>query len=365
MNWPGRIGMTILIFMGLMAPGYTTLAEFDFSGSFNRGFMAVQVLNESDNAVTTETGSKDTLRLNCKDLIGDSAKIEGSFDLTLLAGGYLTASPDNASIEILFETRKLYLSLFWDQCTLTVGRQIINYGVGYLFSPIDCFSTVDPRDAGFSRIGSDIIRVQAPLGNLAGLEGVATISGDNGTSALKAYANLWGFDFSLTGIYKQPDEELLLGLTFKGDLGVGVHGELVGHSNPLAGDGYFEGMAGMDYSFLDGRLFLLMEYYYNGNPINPGRLTLEDLLAIKRAFLGKEYLFGRASWTINELCAMSVNRISNLEDGSSIEMLQFRYNAWPRTNLYFNGRFFQGDINGIHLGVHPTAEYTIGVEVKF
>lgn len=378
MNQIRRILLTMVIFFGLMAPGLTTLAEVDFSGSFNGGVTAIQ-FEGLDGAVTTKTGSQNTLRLNFKDMMGSSAKLEGSFDLTLLSGSYVeaylaTLSPEqDPSVEILgsklvplFETRKLYLSLFWDQLTLTVGRQIINYGVGYVFSPIDCFSTVDLQDAGFSRKGSDILRVQVPLGDLAGLEGVITIPGEHGiTSAIKVFANLWDYDCSLTGIYKQPDEEFLLGLSFKGDLGVGIHGELVAVSNAQKETRYFEGVAGVDYSFLDGRLFLLAEYYYNGNPIDPGTLTPAELLALKGVFLGREYLLCQASYTINELCAVSINGIRNLAEETSVGMLQFRYNAWPKTNLVFSGRFFQGDLNGIDFGVHPQAQYTFGVEYKF
>ncbi|HEX3043314.1 MAG TPA: hypothetical protein VHY08_01055 [Bacillota bacterium] len=157
----------------------------------------------------------------------------------------------------------------------------------------------------------------------------------------------------------------LYGLTFKGDLGLGIHGELVGHSNAQKETGYFEGMAGVDYSFLDGKLVLLAEYYYNGNPIDPATLTPAQLLTFQGAFLGKEYLFCQASYTLNELAAVSVNGIRNLAEQTSVEMLQFRYNAWPKTNLLVNARWFSGNLNGLDLGLRPQAEYTVGVEVKF
>lgn len=370
--------LALAVFLWFTVTGFTAEAALDFSGSFRSDFTLRQY-EPLDGSPPLKWADKNTLRINFKEF-NSNMKVEGSFDLLLLAGDdaetYITMLPagQNPSLMFLdtrlvplFETRKLYLSLFFDHWTFTLGRQIINYGVGYVFSPIDCFSTVDLKDTGLSRKGSDIIRVQVPLGDLAGLEGVSTIAanGNGSASAIKVFGNLRGYDLSLTGIYKKPQEELLVGVAFKGDLGLGIHGELVEHFNTLTNTQNFEGMAGADYSFHDGKVLLLAEYYYNGNPIDPGTLTPSELLTLNRTFFGQNYLFGQANFIYDEIRTFTLNGIFNPVEGSWVGTFQFLYNIRQNTNLLFHARYYTGDLNGMDSGNGPKAEYGAGVEIKF
>jgi hypothetical protein len=361
-----------------MVAGFQAEAAIDVSGSF-RNDLTVWRYEPADTSPAWRWGDQSILRLNFKEA-SSTVKLEGSFDLSLLAGdsaaSYLATLPAgqdpsfvcfNTRWVPLFETRKLYISLFFERWTLTLGRQIINYGVGYVFSPVDCFSTVNLQDIGLSRKGSDILRVQVPLGDLAGIEGVSTLAG-NGTDsagAVKIFGNVGGYDLSLTGIYKKPQEELLVGVTFKGDLGLGIHGELVEHWNTLANSQYFEGMAGADYSWCDGKILFLAEYYYNGNPIDPAALTPTDLLALHRAFLGSSYLFGQVRLVYDEIRSFNVNGIHNLANGSWVGTFQFVDNIRQNTNLLLHVRYYSGDLNGLDSTYNPKAEYGVGLEVKF
>lgn len=378
-NCARRTGWIIfLVLLGLTVNGYTAEAAFDFSGSY-RNDMAVWRYAPQDGSPAWRWGDQNTLRLNFKE-ISSNIKVEGSFDLSLLAGenaeAYsktLLTGQDHSFIWLdtrwapLVDTRKLYLSLFFDHLTFTLGRQIINYGVGYIFSPIDCFSTVNLQDIGLSRKGSDIMRVQVPLGDLAGLEGVTTITanGTDSASAVKIFGNLGGYDLSLTGIYKKPQEELLVGVTFKGDLEIGIHGELVEHWNRQNDTRYFEGMAGADYSFNGNKVILLVEYYYNGNPIDPSKLTPADLLALNRNFLGPSYFFGQAQYVYDEIRSFNVNGIYNPMEKSWVGTFQFIYNVRQNTNLLLHARYYAGDLNGMDSANSPKVEYGAGVEIKF
>lgn len=379
-NWAWRTGWIIfLVLLGFTVNGYTAEAAFDFSGSY-RNDMTMRQYAPQDGSPAWRWGNQNTLRLNFKE-INPNLKVEGSFDLSLLVGenteNYLKTLPTGQDPSTLWlgtrwvplvDTRKLYMSLFFDQWTLTLGRQIINYGVGYIFSPIDCFSTVNLQDIGLSRKGSDIVRMQVPLGDLAGIEGVTTINANGvSASAVKIFGNLRGYDLSLTGIYKRPQEELLVGLSFKGDLELGIHGELVEHWNRQNDTQYFEGMAGADYSFNDNKVLLLVEYYYNGNPINPAKLTPADLLALNRTFLGPSYLFGQAQFVYDEIRSFNVNGIYNPMEKSWVGTFQFLYNIRQNTNLLLHARYYVGerDLNGFDSANSPKAEYGAGVEVKF
>jgi hypothetical protein len=371
----GLLALAVLILVTIT--GSAAEAAFDFSGSY-RNDMTMWQYAPPGAATAWRWGDQNILRLNFKE-ISPNLKVEGSFDLSLLAGenaeAYsktLPSGQDNSFIWLdtrwvpLADTRKLYLSLFFDRWTLTVGRQIINYGVGYVFSPIDCFSTVNLQDIGLSRKGSDIMRVQVPLGDLAGIEGVTTINinGTDSANAVKIFGNLRGYDVSLTAIYKKPQEEMIVGATFKGDLGLGIHGELVEHWNRQNNSQYFEGMAGVDYSFNDSKVLLLAEYYYNGNPVDPD-LTLPESLPLNRTFWGPSYLFGQAQFIYDEIRSFNVNGIYNPMERSWVGTFQFLYNIRQNTNLLLHARYYAGDLNGMDSSNSPKAEYGAGVEVKF
>lgn len=375
-NYRKRTGLSVLaVLIWFTFTGSTAVAAFDLSGSFRNDLTVWQYNPASPPSASLPEwrwGDQSTLRLNFKEM-NSQLKLEGSFDLSLLAGDYATAGQNHSFVWLdtrwvpLFETRKLYMSLFFDDWTLTLGRQIINYGVGYVFSPVDCFSTVNLQDMGFSRKGSDILRVQVPLGDLAGVEGVTTIAagGPDWAGAVKIFGNWQEYDLSLTGIYKKPAEELLIGVTFKGDLGVGIHGELVEHWNRITHTQYFEAMAGVDYSFYDGKVILLAEYYYNGNPADPAAYDPSELPALDRAFWGPSYWFGQAQYIYDEIRSFSLNGIVNPAEGSWVGGLQFLYNIRQNTNLMLHVRCYGGDLNGMD-GVHgPKAEYGVGVEIKF
>jgi hypothetical protein len=371
----GLLVLTVLIW--LMFTGSTTEAAFDFSGSF-RNDVTVWQYAPAGKPPDWRWGDQSMLRLNFKEMEAN-VKVEGSFDLLLLAGdnaeAYLRTLPPGQNPSFgwldtrwvpLLETRKLYLSLLSDRWTFTLGRQIINYGVGYIFSPIDCFSTVNLQDIGLSRKGSDIMRMQVPLGDLAGIEGVTSITanGNDSASAVKIFGNIQGYDLSLTGIYKKPQEELLVGVALKGDLGLGVHGEVVEHWDTIHGTQYFEGMIGADYSFNDGKVLLLAEYYYNGNPVNPDR-TPPESLPWDRTFWGSSYLFGQVQFIYDEIRSWSVNGIYNPAEGSWVGTGQFLYNIRQNTNLLLHVRYYAGDLNGLDSANSPKAEYGVGVEIKF
>ncbi|MGE5557517.1 MAG: hypothetical protein ACM3WV_02775 [Bacillota bacterium] len=380
MNGYGREGVKYLgigVSIWLMIAGIRTEAGFNLSGSFYhacvlRGY-------ELSGSRSIEYGGEDALRLSLKYLPNRDWKLEGSFDLMLLSGdnadAYIAVSPEaeEDSFEALglvlvprFHARKLYLSYYDDRYTATLGRQIINYGVGYIFSPIDCFSTVELQDIGLARKGSDIARVQAPLGDLSGIEGVTTLHGADNASAVKIFGNLMDYDLSLTGIYKGAQKEALLGFTFKGDLfNTGIHGELVEHYRIDAGAHYFEGMLGADYSLFGGKVLVLAEYYYNGDPIDPQSLTPEELLDLNRAFLGRNYLFGQAYLFFDEIRNLGLSVIYNPSVKSWTGTLQFAYNIMQNTDLFMYARHYRGDLNGMDAGDALKSELGARMEWKF
>jgi hypothetical protein len=247
--------------------------------------------------------------------------------------------------------RKLYLSVYLPFADITLGRQIINLGKGYLFSPIDVFSSVELTDLAFRRSGSDIAMAAIPIGELAGIDVVVELPFLDNThsSAVKAFATVMDWDFSLVGLYRNTDDsdgrvdEMITGLAFKGDVVVGLHGEIVTHFYDSHSGPSFEAMAGADYSIRDLLVFMA-EYLYKDH-IVPG-------------FWGEHNAFGSIQYLINDIMSLSGSLIHNFSADLSMGTLQYNYNILQNADV-------AGYVRVISGSPLYDAEYAVRVTMKF
>jgi len=184
---------------------------------------------------------------------------------------------------------KLYVTFSFPQADLSLGRLIVNYGKGRLFSPSDLFSAVNLQDQALGRIGTDVVRLQIPLSDLAGLDLVSTLAlpPEQAVFGGRTFASLGGWDLSVmlfqnggglaglqnstagvAGSPESPAEPALLGgFDWKGDLILGFYGEALvaipyeGYRLVPARTGYALAL-GADYSF-GGTWFCTLEYQGN------------------------------------------------------------------------------------------------------
>ena len=317
-------------------------------------------------------GGMNTFRFNFRNMNKRYGKIEGNFDLIIPFG--LTADQfqnlidqtevsDSLSMPyyplfvqgntpVLLDIRKLYLSMYLSFADITLGRQIINYGKGVVFSPIDVFSTVDIANINFERHGSDVAVVKIPFSYLSGLDVVTELPRKNHeySSEVRGYFSTFGFDIALSTIYKHRSEELIAGMSFKGDAFFGVYGELVEHFANDYSDKYLEGMFGLDYSIANTYIFRSEYYYKNTNIQNEW---------------GKHNLFISFQYLINDLINVSVHTIGS-DVGGNEQMLMYmgqcNYNILQNVNIITYARYFshKKDVKTL-----PDLEYAVRVEVKF
>ncbi len=317
-------------------------------------------------------GGMNTFRFNFHNRNKRYGKIEGNFDLIIPFGFTAdqfqnlidqTEASDTLSMPyyplfvhgntpVLLDIRKLYLSIYLPFADITLGRQIVNYGKGVVFSPIDVFSTIDVANINFERHGSDIAAVKIPFSYLSGLDVVTEFPRKHHeySSALRGYFNTLGFDIALNTIYKHRAEELITGLSFKGDAFFGVYGELVEHFAEDLSKKYFEGMLGLDYSIKNTFIFRTEYYYKNSNIQNEW---------------GKHNLYASFQYLINDLMNVSAHIIGSGVGGNDQVLMysgQFYYNILQNVNLIFYTRYFsfKEDIASAH-----DLEYAVRVEVKF
>lgn len=294
-------------------------------------------------------------------------KVEGLFDLILPYGSsileyspQLLDSVNSKIIEILsfgkvsllFDLRKLYISMYLPFADISMGRQIINFGKGIVFSPVDVFSVVELQDLNFRKTGSDIVNIKVPINDLSGIDLIVELPflNDGFSSAIKFFTTFKSFDIGVLGIYKKAGEnsdnedEILGGITFKGDLGVGIYGETVLHYTTDSKKTFFEGMLGVDYS-IKGKWIFALEYLYKQK-----KWELSNW--------GEHNLFGSTQFVINELSNISCSFIYNFEEKSAMGTLQYFYNILQNVNTILY-------VQGIDSDAGTYLKYSVRAEVKF
>jgi hypothetical protein len=256
----------------------------------------------------------------------------------------------NGKTPLFLDMRKLYLEAYLPFADIAVGRQIINFGKGLIFSPIDAFSTVQITDLNFRRNGSDVANAHIPLGDLTGIDCIveAPFGNNEHSSAAKFFTTVAGWDVSMVGLYRHVSGEAMAGAAFKGDAVVGLYGELVEHIVKGIDNQYFEGMMGVDYS-IHNNWFFNAEYYYNGRPA--GALSL----------WGHNNTYASVQFAPNELMRLSVIGLYQLEEQRTIGMLAWNYNFLQNTDLTV---YMRGYDNMQGYGA-PDVQYAVRVEVDF
>ncbi len=372
---------SFLILMLLCSVFAEEKGGLDFKGKLRNDNMLLHDLSLSAHGETLHYlsyGGINLVRLNFKNAEREFAKVEADLDIIMLYGAYkdlmLSSTNSNASpmadLEtdmVLLNLRKFYLALYPGFGDIIIGRQIINFGVGMVFSPIDAFSTVDLVDINFERKGSDIIMTRFYFSDLSGLDIITTPSTkmDKSASAVKLYANCLGFDISAVGIYKSKEKEALAGLAFKGDLELGVHGEFVEHFKSDGRERYFESMLGIDYSFFDTDFLFFLDYYYNESIIDTENLVLSDLSKINNIFYNKHYIYFAIQCIISEIENVGSSIVWNINDMTSITTLQYFNNIFQNANLIFYVQHFDGQINDVKALDLFDLIYSVRIEVMF
>jgi len=305
------------------------------------------------------------LTLNLRNRNTSLAKVEASFDLILLYGhnadtvaAQIPSALKVAAVRLtpmLVDVRKLYAALYLPFADVSIGRQIINYGFGQVFSPMDKFSAIAVTDIAFKRSGSDVARVRVPFGSLAGIDAVATLSSrrQGVDAAAKIYGNWNGFDVSAVGIYQGSRDQYLTGIGFKGDLLLGFHGEAVEYWN-RQGAQKFSGMLGADYSIFNTWYFAA-EYLCNEKDSALDSRSIADLFATG------QWGFASARYCINDLMSISLSALGEIKAKRGFVTAQYLYNIVQNVNATVYGRYYAG-VSGTNL---PDLEYGLRVDAAF
>lgn len=182
------------------------------------------------------------------------------FDGRLRATGPMNT---DGSWETKSDVDRLYLRLYLPSADITLGRQFVNWGVGYAWSPTDVFNPPDPTDPQGLRKGIDAAVAQIPVGPLD----YWTIALAEKRYGVRRRGNISGTDWSVAAISDAGDT--VIGADLKGDLGVGWHVAFAHRiSDAPSAKSTSTLLLGTDYSWLSGDLFWVGEVLIQPNPIS-------------------------------------------------------------------------------------------------
>jgi hypothetical protein len=315
------------------------------------------------------------LTLNLQNTYAKSAKIEGSVDFWLLTGAYADSYrridstsalvlPQFSSVFIA-DVRKLYASLFLPFADVSIGRQIISFGQGMVFSPIDVFSSVNILDLSLRRSGSDVARVRVPFGDLAGIDAIAKLTAKSReeAAAIKGYAHVAGFDLAGIGMYQGNQHQAITGVTFKGDMVAGVYGELVEHWKQ-GGQRSFTAMLGADYS-IENTWYFTGEYLYNEKPETSDTAAQLSIIQTAIPLLHHHYGFLLARYKINDLMNVSASAIADISGKSGVATLQYFYNVLQNADVVVYAQYYRSSSEGLLPLPFDQATYGLRIQVAF
>jgi hypothetical protein len=223
---------------------------------------------------------------------------------------------------------------------LTIGRQQISLGTGYVWNPTDLFNYKSIADPTYEQPGHDVIRVDVPLSlnyNLMALYGPEK-DWDSSTKLVRLKGRLGHFDLSAIYIdiiektaflrqgavfgyyYTSSDNRRRL---FGGDivgelLGLGVWGEF-GYNRIDNENNFSEIDIGFDYT-LDNGTYILSEYYHNERAKSDYKeLELNDWLRYLTAgikTITRDNLYLYVDYPLTDLIHINNSLVGSLNDYS-------------------------------------------------
>lgn len=331
-------------------------ADIKFSGSA----YSETSLIDGDGAI--RYGNRDHLHLKAVSR-SEGAKLVTELEFFTLYG-YL-AGTDEATSRLFrdgqFYVDRLYLKFPISRADVILGKQRIAWGSGIIHRPTDTFNRPNPLSLSGRKEGVNALVARLYVGNLSALDFVIApadifkrIDGKVNLERLKygKFASRFTFnkfraDMAFSYQYDGSEEDHILGLDIKGDLGLGYHLETVFIYNRDTFDSddmerYWQSILGLDYSF-SGKWILLGEYLYNG----PGRDRKTDLSAseftLVEEFQYRHYMYSQISYLHDIFLRANIFLLWDMVDGSFIISPGMRYSLFQNTDLDLYTQVFFGD----------------------
>ena len=244
---------------------------------------------------------------------------------------------------------RLALQLQTGDWGVTVGRQAVSWGSGFVFQPLDPFNPFSPTvvDRDY-KTGNDLVLIDRLLDNGHDLQFLHVLRRDDNqhvtnevsSTAFKWHGYAGNLEFELIGA--EHYGETFVGTSLRIPVGQAMlRSDIVGID--AADDWYVSGVVNLDYSFVwkEFNGYVFAEYFYNDFgvdelPANPLLLPVEltDRLQRGEVFnLMRDYLAVGVNITWHPLLSQSLTVITNLHDASSLFQTSLSYSPSDSQSL--------------------------------
>ena len=183
------------------------------------------------------------------------------------------------SEDVLYRTKihRAYMKLVLSDFTITLGRQLIRFGSGRLWNPLDIMNPISPTfvEGAEDQKGTDALKVDYYFNDTTELTFVydqklqndrySDTEGKDINTVLRFKTTFFKTDFAVLGGY--VTRKMVFGIDTASTLFDGMLRSCIIYAHQENGNWYFQGNIGYEYTFKTG-IYLLGEYFYNGNSIN-------------------------------------------------------------------------------------------------
>ncbi len=281
-----------------------------------------------------------------------------------------TVPPEMESLYILPFSNQAYLDnaylrLSFNRFDLTIGKQQISLGTGYVWNPMDVFNIKELIDPTYEQPGHSAVRLDLPLGNVYTLTTLYSPDDTwkNSAKLLQFKGRLSHFDYSFIAIEKVwrfhdytridaetmsflelPERRRLLGASTAGELfGLGVWAEFAYNWMEFSED-FYELVIGADYTF-DFQTYAMLEYYRNTlGRTDDEQYTLNDwmrLFTAEQKAISRDQLYLFIQHPVTDFLDLGLQNVYCISDNSLTLAPTFYYSLSQNIDImaYLNFNF--------------------------
>ncbi len=370
-------GTAFLLFLLIVHGALAAQEKLEIFGYFESQFMGTEVKSDFYQLFSNK------LRLDIKSDLTENITFAANFDYITYHGkkewnilDFLApdiadqAPPGMESIYVLsFDNRTFldnaYFRLSLKHFDLTVGKQQISLGTGYVWNPMDVFNIKELVDPTYEQPGHNAVRLDVPVGNAHTI--TALYSPDdtwkNSAKLIQFKGRIPRFDYALIAIetawrfhdytkfnlkdmnfLELPERRRLLGASTAGELlGMGVWAEFA-YNWMERTENFYELVIGTDYTF-DFQTYFMVEYYRNTlGKTDSEEYTLNDwmrLFTAEQKAISRDQVYLFVQHPVTDLITLGLQSIYSISDNSFalIPVLNYSFSANIDIMAYLNVNF--------------------------
>ncbi|MBN1464567.1 hypothetical protein JXA02_02315 [candidate division KSB1 bacterium] len=250
-----------------------------------------------------------------------------------------------------------YARIALEHVDVTVGKQQISLGAGYVWNPTDIFNVKDVLDPTYEQPGHNAVRLDFPMGQYR-ISGIyaAKDTWENSAKLIEFKGALGHMDYSLLAIEKiwqfhdytafdaqtftfqeLPERRRLYGAGTAGELfGLGLWTEYA-YNDMQTSDDFYELVVGLDYTF-DFQTYLTLEVYRNTLAKNEHpRYDLNDWMryfAAEQKAIARDQLYLLIQHPITDFITLGASTIYAVSD-NSLAVVPMMYYSFAENMEFF------------------------------